>query len=71
MKMGLFDTLQKGYEALDKAAGKFNNDSQKAYEWGFTMNESKLRKMVSDTHSYGKKAGYLKAYREKYGRDVE
>lgn len=69
--MGLFDILQKGYEALDKAAVKFNNESQETYERVLTMSEPKLRKMVLDTHLNGKKAGYMKAYQEKYGRGVE
>ena len=68
--MSLWETLEKGYATLNNAAGKVNSEAQEAYERGLGMGEKQLKDYVLSATSLGRKQGYLKAYREKYGKNI-
>lgn len=67
--MSLWQTLGKGYETLNNAAGKANAEWKPAYQEGLGMNESELKKKVFSSSGF-RQMGYMKAYKEKYGKNV-
>lgn len=54
---------------MNNAAGKANAEWKPAYQEGLGMNESELKKKVFSSSGF-RQMGYMKAYKEKYGKNV-